>query len=87
LPDAAVSVAKPDTGLTRAAITSTEGRYSAEALLPGIYRVTAEIAGFKRWEQTASVEAGTTTTVNLALEVGERNGGGHRGRCGAGDPS
>ena len=86
VPGVSVSVANRDTGQSRTAITSTEGRYSAEALLPGVYRVSAEIAGFKRQERTApagegpagddeertvSVEAGTTTTVDLALEVGQ----------------
>ena len=33
--------------------------------------MSVEVPGFKRVERTASVEAGTTTTVDLALEVGE----------------
>ncbi len=66
-----VDVTNRETGQKRAAVTSTDGRYAAEALLPGIYLVTAAITGFKRVERTANVEAGTTTTVNLPLEVGE----------------
>jgi hypothetical protein len=68
---ATVSVANRDTGQTRSTITSADGRYSAEALIPGIYQVVTELAGFKRLARTANVEAGTTTTVDLPLEAGE----------------
>src|SRR5262249_46416145 len=48
----------------------TEGDYSAPALPPGVYQMAAEAAGFTLVERTATVEAGTTTTVNLTLQVG-----------------
>src|SRR5439155_23581174 len=73
VPGVLVDVVNRDTGQTRTATTSTDGRYSAEALLPGVYQVATEMPGFKRLERMASVEAGTTTTVDLALEVGQVN--------------
>jgi Carboxypeptidase regulatory-like domain len=66
-----VSVTNRDTGQARAATTSEQGTYTAAALLPGIYDLRAEAAGFKRVERSATVEAGTTTTVDLSLELGE----------------
>ena len=68
---ALVSITNRDSGLTRNLNTSDEGDYSAAALPPGVYRVTAEAPGFVCWKRTATVEAGTTTTVDLALQVGE----------------
>jgi Carboxypeptidase regulatory-like domain len=66
-----IGITNRETGQTRVVVTSAEGRYRVEALTPGTYRVAAEAAGFKRMERPASLEAGTTTTVNLTLQVGD----------------
>jgi hypothetical protein len=66
-----LSVTNRDTGQARATTTSGQGTYTAAALLPGIYDLRAEAAGFKRVEHSATVVAGTTTTVDLSLELGE----------------
>jgi hypothetical protein len=71
VPEAQVSIINRETGLARTFTTSTEGDYSAVSLLPGIYQITVKATGFRRLERAASVEAGTTTTVNLALQLGE----------------
>jgi Carboxypeptidase regulatory-like domain len=65
-----VSIANRSTGQIRIATTSADGGYGAAALLPGVYTVSAEVANFKRVERAASIEAGTTTTVDLSLELG-----------------
>jgi hypothetical protein len=49
---------------------SRRGDYSAPELLPGHYEVTAAAPGFKRLAREATVDAGTTTTANLAMQVG-----------------
>src|SRR4051812_2296316 len=71
LNDVPVHVTNRDTGQHRIVITSADGRYTVEALTPGVYRVAVAVAGFKGLERGASLEAGTTTTVNLTLQVGE----------------
>jgi hypothetical protein len=68
-----VSIVNREIGLTRSLITSQQGDYSAASLPPGVYRITAEAAGFPLLETAATVEAGTTTTVNLGLKLGEPN--------------
>jgi hypothetical protein len=65
-----ISVTNLQTGHTWALETSADGFYTAVALLPGNYRVTAEASGFKRMDRDAIVEAGTATTVDLALQLG-----------------
>jgi hypothetical protein len=47
------------------------GAYSASALQPGEYEVSAQAAGFKRVARDAIVQTGTTTTVDLTIELGE----------------
>src|SRR5439155_27334761 len=65
---ARVTITNRDNGLTRNLVASTEGDYSAAALPSGVYTVAAEATGFRRLERAATVDAGTTTTVNLRLE-------------------
>ncbi len=68
---ARIRIINRDSGLTRNLTTSSEGVYSTAALPPGVYQVTAEGAGFSVLVHTATVETGTTTTLNLTLQVGE----------------
>lgn len=68
---ARVSIANQESGLTRSLSASEAGDYSAAALPPGVYQVTAEATGFSLLQRTATIETGTTTTVNLTLQVGE----------------
>src|SRR5256712_3130880 len=70
-PAARVTITNRDNGLTRSIVASTEGDYSAAALPAGVYTVAAEANGFRRLERAATVEAGTTTTVDLTLEIGQ----------------
>jgi Carboxypeptidase regulatory-like domain len=70
IPGASVIVTNKETGLRRALAVSEAGEFSAPALLPGVYEVTADAKGFKHLAREAIVEAGITTSVNLAMEVG-----------------
>src|SRR6266568_734525 len=68
---ARVTINNRDTGLVRKVTTSAEGDFGAAALPSGVYTVAAEANGFRRLERIATVEAGTTTTVNLSLQIGD----------------
>jgi Carboxypeptidase regulatory-like domain len=68
-----VHITNSQTQQGRIVTTSTEGQYVAELLQPGVYWMTVEAEGFKRLQRTATVEAGTATTVDLALEIGDLN--------------
>lgn len=68
---ARVNIINRDSGLARSLITSTEGDFSAAALPSGVYQLTVEATGFHRLERTVIVEAGTTTTVNVSLQIGD----------------
>jgi hypothetical protein len=69
--DAGVSIVNGDTGQAWTLTTSGEGLFSIPALLPGEYRVTVTVTGFKRIERDVTVEVGGTTTADFALEVGD----------------
>src|SRR5881275_2703295 len=65
---ATVTITNKETGLKRTAVTSNMGDYSVSVLLPDTYQVSADAAGFKRLGREATVEAGSTTTVNFAMQ-------------------
>jgi len=58
-------------GFDRTSVTSEQGDYSFPALLAGEYEVSIEASGFERVVCHAVVEAGTTTTIDFALRVGD----------------
>ena len=70
LPKAKVTVTRLATGVSSTAITSNEGVYLAVNLIPGEYLVSAEAAGFQRYEQVVSLELGARSRLDLSLAVG-----------------
>jgi hypothetical protein len=70
IPSARVVITNKETGLKRALVTGAEGDYSEPALPARVYEVTAEAPGFQRLVREVIVEAGTTTTVNLTMQLG-----------------
>lgn len=74
LPGVTVTVLNVDTGTSQSVVSNESGLYRATLLPLGAYRVTAELQGFKKFEQTGvTVGAGQTATVNVKLEVGDLN--------------
>jgi len=67
---ASVVVSSKEMGLKRTVLTSEAGEYLVPALIPGLYGVTADSAGFKQIVREAIVEAGSTTEVSLVMQVG-----------------
>ena len=71
LPGVVVTVTNIDTGDSRSVITNDGGVYRAPLLPLGAYRLTAELPGFKKHDQTGiSLSAGQVAVVNLKLGVG-----------------
>ena len=67
---AAVAVTNLATGLKRELQSDGEGQFSVPALPAGRYEVRAQMAGFRQTVREASVVVGSTTTVELTLQVG-----------------
>ncbi|MEP6915801.1 MAG: TonB-dependent receptor [Acidobacteriota bacterium] len=71
LPGVTVTVSNVDTGETRVVVSNEGGVYRAPLLGLGRYRVSAELQGFKKFEQQGlSLSAGQTAVINFALSVG-----------------
>jgi hypothetical protein len=72
LPGVAVVVINEDTGLVREVVTASGGSYFVSQMIPGRYRISAKLSGFKGLDRRGIVlTVGQTTTLDLVLEVGE----------------
>src|SRR3712207_1737462 len=70
LPGVTVTVTSTDSGAVRTVVTNESGLFRAPLLPLGNYRVSAELEGFKKFEQVGiSLAAGQTVTVNVVLSV------------------
>ena len=71
LPGATIVVRHQDSGLYREAVSSADGTFLMSGMTPGVYEVTAELAGFKKYVQRdVRLEVGRATPIELKLEVG-----------------
>jgi hypothetical protein len=72
IPNATVTITNKATGvIARAATTDAQGYYSAPALPASDYEVRAEVQGFRTVQRDATVLAGSTTSVNMPMTLGE----------------
>lgn len=72
VPAAAITVRNIETGTERQITSDESGVYRAPLLPLGTYRVTAEVANFKRLvREGITLTTGQTATVDLSLEAGD----------------
>lgn len=71
LPGVAIVVTHAETGTIRETVTGPDGTFLVPGLVPGPYRITAELQGFRRLTQESLVlSVGSTLQVDLTLQVG-----------------
>ncbi|HJU42223.1 MAG TPA: TonB-dependent receptor [Vicinamibacterales bacterium] len=71
LPGVTIIVTHQESGTVRETVTTSDGVYLVPGLVPGPYRVTAELQGFRRLTQSDVVlRIGTTLQVDLVMQVG-----------------
>jgi Carboxypeptidase regulatory-like domain len=71
VPSATVTLTNKETGAVRTVETNSEGLYSAPSLPAGEYEVKVVAKGFSAFLRAATVLTGSTTTVNVSLQVGQ----------------
>src|SRR5690349_18229046 len=71
VPAVHVKATNKASGATRTINTSDQGDYGFASLLAGEYEVSVEASGFRRIVRQAIVEAGTTTSADFTLRVGD----------------
>jgi hypothetical protein len=71
MPGVTVSATNPRTNEIATAVTSAEGLYSLPFLRPGLYTISAELQGFRKYAQDAvPLEVGQTMALNITLQLG-----------------
>ena len=71
VPGVTITISQVGTGLTRVTKSNPEGHWIIPALPTGSYRVTLEVANFKKTtHEDVAVDAAVTRTLDTALEVG-----------------
>jgi hypothetical protein len=71
LPGVSITVSNIDTGDTRVVLSNATGVYRAPLLPLGRYRVSAELQGFRKFEQQGlTLSAGQSAVINVVLSVG-----------------
>ncbi len=72
VPGVEVRATNAQTGVTITALTNDRGNYNMPFLLPAVYRVTAELPGFKTYiREGIQVRVSESVEVNIRMEVGE----------------
>jgi hypothetical protein len=72
LPGVTVTVTGLDTGAERVVVSNETGLYRVPLLPLGVYRVVAELQGFKKYERSGvTLIAGQTAVIDVRLEVGD----------------
>ena len=68
---AIITAANLGTNIVESATSGSAGNYNISALQPGTYRITVELAGFKKLiREPIVVESSATAEIDLPLEVG-----------------
>jgi len=71
LPGVTVTVTNQATGMFRETISGADGSFIASGLVPGTYRATAELQGFKKFDRgELRLEVGKTTSIDVNMSVG-----------------
>src|SRR5215475_7661897 len=66
-----VTLSNPERAFERTTQTGIEGGFEFLQLTPGVYHLTVQMAGFRKFEQTGiQLLVSTPATINVKLEVG-----------------
>jgi len=71
LPGVVVVVTHQESGVFRQVVSNTDGSYFVTGIVPGPYKVKAELTGFKKYERPdVQLQLGNTATLDITLGVG-----------------
>lgn len=72
IPGVAIQVVNTGTGATRQEVSDRTGLYRFVLLDPGLYRLEAELSGFRRFVQDrVQLATGETTTIDVTMSLGQ----------------
>jgi len=71
LPGVTLVIRHQESGLFRETTSGPDGTFHLSAMTPGVYEITGELTGFKRYQRRdVRLEVGRTTTIEVPMDVG-----------------
>ena len=71
LPGVTILITHEGSGVFRQVISNADGSYFATGLVPGPYRVEAELTGFRKYERPGlPLQVGSSLSLEITLEIG-----------------
>ncbi|MEW6320855.1 MAG: carboxypeptidase regulatory-like domain-containing protein [Acidobacteriota bacterium] len=71
LPGVAIVVRHQESGLFREVVSQGDGAFHLSGMTPGVYEVSAELTGFRRYvKRDVTLVVGRTTPLTITLDVG-----------------
>jgi hypothetical protein len=71
LPGVSVVITNEETGVFREVVSGADGGFFAPQMVPGRYKITAKLTGFRGFERGGLIlQVGKTLTINVSLAVG-----------------
>ncbi|MDE1156098.1 MAG: carboxypeptidase regulatory-like domain-containing protein [Acidobacteriaceae bacterium] len=71
VPGAKITIRNADTGVITTQISDSSGQYVFPSVLPGTYKLTVQMAGFKTWVRSVVVHANDHVTANVPMLLGD----------------
>ena len=80
LPGVTLTVTNQDSGMFRSTMSGPDGTFIASGLVPGTYKLTASLQGFKKFEREGSAARGRQDdeSIDVTMQVGGLRGDGQR---------
>ena len=69
VPGVSVTATNVATNASRTVVSNSAGRYEVALLVPGIYRVNADLAGFQAVKSQVTVNVGSTVTFDVTMKA------------------
>ena len=70
LPGVAIVVTHEGSGMFRQVVSNADGSYYLTGVLPGPYRIVAELSGFNKFERSVQLTVGNVAAIDITLKVG-----------------
>ena len=69
LPGVTILVTHERSGMFRQAVSNDDGTYYVAGVLPGPYKVTADLSGFSKFERSIQLTVGNVSTVEIKMSI------------------
>ncbi|HUR33309.1 MAG TPA: carboxypeptidase regulatory-like domain-containing protein [Vicinamibacterales bacterium] len=70
LPGVTIVVTHEQSGMFRQVVSSADGTYYVPGVLPGPYRVVAELSGFSKFDRAIQLTVGNVAAIDITMKVG-----------------